>query len=527
MFLLVLALTLSVRALNPLRWSDWDFGDAQTLLSLNQWEKRGPVECKFLFSPQGYAPFMPLLDTEALRHHAHGLSPHASPLVGPRLLYTHYPSGYLFPFAVLHFAGAPPSALRIFSVLLSCAALAFLFLSFELMAGSLAAFAALVFYSLSSGFLGYADSLANQPADDFFRFAFMFFSLRAAVRGEGRFLPAAWAAAFLLSLCSFDSVFFCYLWLLFADYMAEAGFRWRKYLLFALAPVIAHFLQFAQNAWYLGWHSAWTDITATAGVRSLHGLPLSSGVINMIYPYLHEWGILALICIAAACFLVMADLRRERDAFLLKATFALAVCASAFAVIFPSGASLSYQTRQLMPFIGLCFGCSVSGLYARRDRLSLAAVILFLFPLAVSVSRLTQAFRVPDVRRDSDISLALALSGMKTSAPPVFFELSAFHTYWEKDYWRGFPEVHPMHEYYAGKRLILSFPSPDALAKDMSAIRLAFPEVFSPILLAGSRDAMSSALSGLEERGVIASSARVPVYSLRGRIVADITPYLR
>ncbi len=526
-FLFVLALALSVRAVNPLRWSDWDFGDAQTLLSLNQWEKRGPLECKFLFLPQGYAPFMPLLDTEPLRQHAHGLSPHASPLVGPRLLYTHYPSGYLFPFAALHFIGAPPAALRVCSVLVSCAALGFMFLSFELLGGSLAALAALLFYALSTGFLGYADSLANQPVDDLFRFAFMYFSLRAALKRESRFLPVAWGAAFLLSLCSFDSVFFCYLWLLFADYVSEAGFRWRKYLVFALAPVLAHSLQFMQNAWYLGWRSAWIDITATAGVRSLHGLPVSSGFANMIYPYIHEWGIPALACIAVACLLVMAGLRRERDAVLLKATFALAVCASAFAVIFPSGASLSYQTRQLLPFIALCFGCAVSGFYARRDRLSFAAAFIFLFPLAGSVTRLPSSFHAPDVRRDSDISLALALSGMKTSAPPVIFELSAFRTYWEKDYWRGFPEVHPMHEYYAGRRLMLSFPSPEALAEDMAAIKRLSPAAFSPVIVSGSREAMSSALSGLEKRGVISSASGVQVYSLKGRMVADVTPLLR
>lgn len=527
-FLIVLALALSVRAVNPLRWSDWDFGDAQTLLTLNQWELRGPLACKFLFSPQGYAPFMPLLDTAELRQHAHGLSPHASPLVGPRLLYTHYPPGYLLPYAALHYTtGGSPAVLRVFSVLLSCAALAFFYFSFELLAGPLCALAALAFYAVSGGFLGFADALANQPLDDFFRFAFMYLVLRAVAMKEARWLPVAWATGFLLSLCSFDSVFFCYLWLLMADYIYGEGFRWRKYLAFAAAPAAAHALQFFQNVWYLGLHSAWLDITATAGVRSLHGQPLTASAVNILYPYFYEWGLPALLCLATGSLLALVCLRLERDVLLLRSTFALAVCAAVFAVVFPSGASLAYQTRQLLPFFCLCFGCAVAGVYARRGWLAWAALAIFLFPLGRALLSVPGQFRVLDVTRDDDISFAVALSGFKTSAPAVFFELGAFHAYWEKDYWRGFPEVHPMSEYYAGKKLILGFPNADSLAGDIAVIRRLSLQPFSPVLAVAGESALSASLSALEKRGVIASAAAVPVYKLRGRFVADITPVLR
>ena len=61
-FLLFLLIVLSVRADDEYRWSDWGFGDAQTMLSLRQWEEGGWFHNYLLFKPQGYSPVIDLLD---------------------------------------------------------------------------------------------------------------------------------------------------------------------------------------------------------------------------------------------------------------------------------------------------------------------------------------------------------------------------------------------------------------------------------------------------------------------------------
>src|SRR3990172_12688862 len=100
-FLTLLLVFLSVRASDEYRWSDWGFGDAQSMLSLRQWEEGGWFSNYFLFIPQGYAEVIKFFDDPNLRQHAHGTCPGSSPRVGPRLWYTHYPAGYLVPYAIL------------------------------------------------------------------------------------------------------------------------------------------------------------------------------------------------------------------------------------------------------------------------------------------------------------------------------------------------------------------------------------------------------------------------------------------
>jgi len=74
------------------------------------------------------------------------------------------------------------------------------------------ALAAAVFYALSPAFLGYADAIANQPIDDLHRFglilAVVLTTLALHPRLRQAALLAAWVLEFLLSLFSFDSVFF-------------------------------------------------------------------------------------------------------------------------------------------------------------------------------------------------------------------------------------------------------------------------------------------------------------------------------
>jgi hypothetical protein len=265
LFLAVLLFFLSARASDLYRWSDWGFGDAQTMLSLRQWEEGGWLANDLLFVPQGYAKVDKLFDDPPLRHHAHGTCPGSSPRVGPRLRYTHYPAGYLIPYAVFFRLGLDGLFdVRMLSILFSLAALTLMYIVFSKITSPAVAFLSVLFYGLSPAFLGYADALANQPLDDLLRFAFMLavvLSTRAgSARGRKWWEILAWGLQFMLSLASFDSVFFLFAWLIGWDIIEEKGFRGKRYLLYGLAPLAAHSLQFLQNVWYLGIHDAVIDI---------------------------------------------------------------------------------------------------------------------------------------------------------------------------------------------------------------------------------------------------------------------------
>ena len=109
-------------------------------------------------------------------------------------------------------------AARLLSIVLSVAALGIMYVLFARITNPAISFISVLYYGLSAVFLGYADSLANQPIDDLLRFGFMLavvLSTRAATEQlRNRWLVAAWIMEFSLSLASFDSVFFLYTWLI-------------------------------------------------------------------------------------------------------------------------------------------------------------------------------------------------------------------------------------------------------------------------------------------------------------------------
>src|SRR5512137_761013 len=53
--LIALFVFMANRSRDEDRWSDWGFGDAQTMLSLKHWDKEGWISNYLLFIPQGYA----------------------------------------------------------------------------------------------------------------------------------------------------------------------------------------------------------------------------------------------------------------------------------------------------------------------------------------------------------------------------------------------------------------------------------------------------------------------------------------
>jgi hypothetical protein len=513
---------LCVRALKADRWSDWDFGDAQTLLTLNQWRHRGAVADKFLFAPQGYAPFIAALDSPELRHHAHGTSPKAS-IAGPRLLYTHYPPGYLLPLYAVYSCGIEnPGFLRVLELLFSCAGLLFFYLAVEMFAPPVAAFCSVAFYALSPSFLGFADSLANQPIDDLLRFLFMWLTLRAAKDGSKKTLYAAWLASFALSLCSLDSVMFCFAWLVCADIIRSRTFDWKKYIVFAVAPLSAHGIAFLQNAWYLGLGGALADAHSAFAIRSLNQMSLAVKITNASAPYYFIWG----KCVFAALLgglVCLCGLVYKGEWALLKAAAALLLCGSLFMIVLPSGGSLAYQSRQLMPFFALCFGICCAYAFSDGARaFFIPALICFATLFCFSLHDLRDQFAVSQVRRDVNVSLASGLAAIKTTYDPAFFEINAFSSYWDKNYIPGFPQIHPLMEYYAGKRLILSFDLPQDIAPDIKKIMALSTAKFSAVIVAGDAERLAAALAGLRAANLLPANYKPQPFALRHREIAVI-----
>ncbi len=585
-FLFCVTLFLSVRASDKYRWSDWGFGDAQTMLSLKQWEEGGWFKNYFLFAPQGYAQVCSIFDDPQLRQHAHGTCPGSSPRVGPRLLYTHYPAGYLVPYAVLFRLGIDSLfAVRMLSILFSVGALIFMYMVFSRITKPGIAFFAVFFYGLTPTFLGYADALANQPLDDLLRFGFMLavvMSTRAGSDDHKKiWLITAWATEFMLSMSSFDSVFFMYVWLVGWDLIDNQGFRLKRYLLFSLAPVSAHGLQFIQNVWYLGLNDAVIDIKDAFLLKNAADPNYNLGqgrmtviadtiviLFNNLYnPAVFIIGLSVLYVIYY--FLVRDKMDREMPSVMLLALLFLS--GLSFVLILPHAARMPYESRQMIPFVALLsgavaysflkeFGKSIhivqgsenTGLQKFRKitgplYLFVAAVFLIVFWYRFTLNERQPVYYIPDEKTDAqyeatirtgqrmdlmryrslreEVLLAEELAKIRPAYDPVIFSIDGFQLFWDPAYVPGYPQIMPITEYYAGSRPILCFDAPEALVDDMLYMIQNGPSRFSPLIVSRNFDLLRHIADRLNERGMLIAFPQSPP-NVMGKFVLDLTDHI-
>lgn len=586
-FLLFLFIFLSVRASDEYRWSDWGFGDAQSMLSLRQWEEEGWFKNYFLFIPQGYAKVIRFFDEPELRHHAHGTCPGSSPGVGPRLWYTHYPSGYLVPYAILFKMGIYGIFFqRMLSIVFSISALILMFILFSRVASRATAFIAVFFYGLSSAFLGYADTIANQPLDDLLRFGFMtavVFSTRAeSLRQRKAWMISAWIMEFVLSLSSFDSVFFVFVWLIGWDILDQRVFRWKTYLVYALAPLTAHGLQFFQNVWYLGWDNTLKDIEVTflqkAGSVQGYGdfsggrLSLIFMALTTVFENLFKPEYLFLILLFLYVF-YMIFLKEKGDTTLpsVRLLLLLFVCGLAYVAILPHGARMPYQARQMAPFTA-CLAGGITWSFARGLRqgirgnpegaesgatgvmrklipvyLFVTAIMLIVFWYRFSLYERYPTYKIPEGQPDAsareidpgqhpylmasyqlrdDIIFIKELRTMRTRYEPVIFSIGALKSFWDPNYVPGYPQINPIVEFYAGSRPVLCFLFPEGLASDLLYMTFRSPYKFSPVLIADDNGRLEEVLHLLlSHKGM--RGAPPGAHVVMGKYVLDLTDYLR
>lgn len=507
---------LCFRAVQEERWSGW-IGDAQTLLTMRHWAADGILAHYALFVPQGYSIATQYLDEPSLRHHAHGIAPGSSPNVGPRLYYTHYPSGYLFPYALLMKAGWDgPAAFRILSVSFSLGAVCLMYLSFSRIMSPAVGFFAVAYYLTSSMFLRYVDSLANQPLDNFLRFLFIWLTL-AESKAETSLLRnvywwSAWAAYGWLALSSYDSIFFLLVWSVGFDLLTEKGLRLRRWTCLAVAPVLAFALQFLQNAWYLGLQDAARDILDT----------FMGGTVARPHRRLVVlWGEIAsmagrsvvLKIALGPIFLLLSWLvvrgGGERARVFLQYLLLFGVAGSIFAVVLVTAGGMFYQGHQFAPLVSLLVGgltvwCLDVVLLRRWISLGIfrmaylprTLIVVLVFTVGLlwggSVWASLSEWDIPPHLKSTDHMASinqedLALARMlkePVGCDRVVFNVQGF-TGHLIPYIPGYPQLHPLYEYMADAP-ILSFDSPDAVAKDLLLLWKRSEFRFTPILVSRS-----------------------------------------
>ncbi|MBI4691782.1 MAG: glycosyltransferase family 39 protein [Nitrospirae bacterium] len=580
-FLACLFLLLSIRASDEFRWSDWGFGDAQSMLSLRHWEEEGWFSNYFLFIPQGYARAVRLFDEPGLRQHAHGTCPGSSPRVGPKLWYTHYPAGYLIPYAILFRIGLDDAFhARMLSLIFSICALILMYVLFSKIAGHGASFIAVLFYGLSPPFLGFADTIANQPIDDLLRFAFMLavvFSTRATSPDQRkRWMISAWVFEFMLSSVSFDSVFFIYVWLVAWDIMERRGFRWKTYLIYGMAPLTAHTLQFLQNVWYLGLDDTIIDIKDAFLLKNAADvtynvgqdrLSIIRGTVPILFNNLYTPAIF--IVILGGLYTIYTWFLKDRGSKELPSLRLLAVlflCGIAFALILPHGARMPYEARQMLPFVALLAGgvtwsfvkefkYSIHGNPGNQEEgslprkgfrflyLLLSSVLLISFWYLFILDDRTPVYYIPDQKTDGILAgrietmkrydlmrfrhlrfeslFAKELKKMPTAFEPIFFSIEGFSLYWDPTYVPGYPQIMPLIEYYIGSKPILCFNYPEGLADDLLYLLRRSPYKFSPVLVSGDEKKIDYILEILLKEGLLLNMPYKNV--VMGKYVVDLT----
>ncbi len=585
-FLACLLVFLAVRASDEYRWSDWGFGDAQSMLSLKQWEEGGWFSNYFLFIPQGYAKVVKLFDDPQLRQHAHGTCPGSSPRIGPRLWYTHYPAGYLLPYAAMFRIGLDSLfAVRMLSIVFSITALILMYAVFARLTNHAIAFLSVLFYGLTPTFLGYADTLANQPLDDLLRFCFML-AVVMSTRAESelhrhRWLITAWIVEFVLSLSSFDSVFFLYVWLIGWDIIEKKGFRFKRYLIFSLAPIAAHGLQFLQNVWYLGLHDAAIDIkdafllknAADPSYNSGQGrFDVIVGSVMIVFDNLYNpaYFILAVFGIYALYHVLLRDREDRQMPSLLLLSF-LFLCGLSFVVILPHAARMPYEARQMIPFAALLVGGFTYsfGLEFRKGiqidlqalskraawkkivspiYLLVVTMIIMVFCYRFAQIDRTPTYYIPDAATDAryaqevetmrrydlmrfrnlraDVLLAEELKKINTLYEPVFFSLNGFQIFWDPKYVPGYPQIMPLTEYYTGSRPVLCFDTAEGVANDLLLMLTKCDGRFSPVIVTDDVNTLRAIVEALSSRGFFDQFPPSPS-SVRDKFILDLSPYIR
>ena len=268
---------LAVRALPENRWNGWKCCSTQVLLTARFWARDGFFNHYLLGLNQGYGKIIRYFDEPELQHHAHGAV--ASNLLAQKLYYTHYPVFYIAPLAFMMKLGIDSLfVFKLMAIISSLAGLAFFYAFIKSISNKIAAFIATLYFAVSPVFTSNADILEYLPLEDVLGFSIMFLSIFFLSRLKLKkfayyktYFAVIWALSFLLSLVSYNSTIFIFIWLagLTATYFWREKLFHKKIIFLSLlaflasAPILGFAIHLIQNATYLGWSDMWLDIYGT------------------------------------------------------------------------------------------------------------------------------------------------------------------------------------------------------------------------------------------------------------------------
>lgn len=269
---------LVVRGLPENRWNGWKCCSTQVLLTARFWARDGFLNHYILQINQGYGKTVRFFDEPGLQHHAHGTV--AGNLLGAqKLYYTHYPSFYIIPIALLMKLGVNSLfVFKLLAIIASLFGLIFFYAFAKLISNKAVALIATLYFAVSPIFTGYADILEYLPLEDMLRFLIIFLSILFLIRLKLKkfdyyktCLGTIWISYFLLSLTSYNSTVFIFIWLLGLTLIClwHAPINGKKLvfifltILWASAPILGFGMQLIQNAAYFGWRNVWLDIYGT------------------------------------------------------------------------------------------------------------------------------------------------------------------------------------------------------------------------------------------------------------------------
>jgi len=285
--ILILGLYLGIKAFDENGWDGWGFASAQVIISNEYWIRDGFVKNYFLQQIYPYSKITRYLDYPEFRNRP--IDDLGGNISRGRIYYTHYPPLYLVPYFILQKAGITQRALlRLFALSISLLALYFFYRFIKSVADKKIAVIASLYYGFSVTFLNYADSVQTPPWSALSMFLIMTLGILAWKNFENqkkyrRYNLIIWGAYFISSLLSYDVTFYIFAYLVLLDIFILKKFLWKKWLFWALAPVLGFALQIIQNTWYLGPSDMVNDLSHVYANRTFRGV--KNFVVGLIAPF--------------------------------------------------------------------------------------------------------------------------------------------------------------------------------------------------------------------------------------------------
>jgi hypothetical protein len=328
--------------------------------------------------------------------------------------------------------------------------------------------------------LGFADSLANQPYDDFFRFLFIYLWSRPQTpRGVIGIL----ITALLGTLTSLDSLFFIPIFAVLYDALVRRQFRWKVWASLGLVLCLSFIIQFTQNALYMGLKTAiadWKGYYLHYGGK--HNLDYRRAALEDLMTSTFSLSFTAIKWLLLAGLVAGFLLSKEIGML----TITMAFAGVAFPIMVAGKSTQAYEVRQLLPLACITWICLFQFL---KKKLTIkpipttvfaciALVIVIGKPLNYQVSTLGKVKNLPPTE-GSNVEFFQNIA-KKYPVDKVYFQLGSNNI--QNGISPDYGQINPYIE-MVSEGLYLHFRTVELLTKDLKYIWAHRTNDFTPILI--------------------------------------------